>query len=209
VAAVGRQAPRDVAADQAEAVEVGHLPVADDGDRDHLGQAAQRVADDAVRGLVKRLAVDQRRARLECCVKQAAEIRRVLLAVLVESRHPVGARRRHAGERGGMLAEVPGQPDERHERITGGQGLHHHVGVVDGAVVVEDDLGHRKAPTPWRGLGCRQRGDLREQEIERALPLVHGHDDRQALNVRSVGADSRHRLGFPPLARTRLFPLGR
>ena len=150
-------------------------------------QSAEEVADEAVRGLVEPPAVDQGHARVERRVQELADVGGVLLAVLVQRGHPVGAGRRHPRERRRVLTEVAGQPDERHERISRGEGLHDDVRTIDRAVVDQHDLDHLERAALRGLLRQRERRDLDQEGLEGPLPLVDGHDDGQPLGLRRAG----------------------
>ena len=145
---------RDAAADLAE-----HQPIAVEhrGVRaaaqcgDHpLGRPRRRVAQPSVRARVDGPGVDDTRLLVEGDVQHRPDVRRVVLAVLVEGDDPVPAGGGHPGERGGVLAVVAAEPDHPDERV----GLLHlaqQAGRVAGtAVVDEEDLRHPER-RPRRG----------------------------------------------------------
>ena len=83
------------------------------------------------------LGVDER-----ACSRSAASRKRgmsagVVLPVLVHRHDPVAARGGHAGQRGGVLAEVPAQPNRSHERRTRGRASDNLSGVVRPMIVDE------------------------------------------------------------------------
>ena len=110
---------------------------------DHpLGTARGHVAKAAVRRRVGRAGVDDAGLLGQRDVEHGADVRRVVLAVLVHRDDPVAAGRGHAGQRRGVLAEVAAEPDRADEVVLGRQLAHHPGGVVGTVVVDQQHLGH-------------------------------------------------------------------
>jgi len=76
----------------------------------------------------------------ERLVEHPGDVGRIVLPVLVHGHDPAVARRGHAGDSGGVLSEVPGQPNTAHLRDSFFKLADHPRGIVRPVVVDEQDL---------------------------------------------------------------------
>ena len=150
-----------------------------------LGRAARQVAAPPVWGRVHRTRIDHLTPRPERLVEHRRNRLRRMLQILIHGDDPVAQGTGHPGQRGRVLAEVPGEPERSHPVELLRQRLHRDVGSIRSAVVYEHDLFDAPRQPSWsRGCSLQftEARQLRHQRAQRALPLVDRHHHRDAFH---------------------------
>ena len=161
---VGRDAPPGFAEHEAVAVERrGCAGRREDMHEQPLRESRRRVAKEAVRRRVQRRRVHELRTVPVRRVEELADVRRIVLSVLVHRDDPVAAGRRHARERRGMLSEVARQPDRANPLVARRQVADDLVAAADAPVPDEEHLVDTELATILRRLGRAELLELLHQ----------------------------------------------
>jgi len=117
----------------------------------------------------------------ESDVEQASDVIGIELAILVHRHDPLGAGRRHPGDRRRMLPEVSRQPYGADERDSRYEPPNHHVRPIGPSVVDKNDLGDAHRTPLGRPAILRQRNELADERVQGMLTLIDGHDNRDRV----------------------------
>lgn len=174
---IGGHATSNFAEHEAKAAEPNKAPIGEHSCGDYLGRPRAEVSKKTVRRGVRRDPVDERCMILKRDIKHPPKVLGIELAILVHRDYPFGASRGHAGDRGGMLSKVPGQPYGSDERQGRSQASYDGVGMIRSTVVNEQDFVNAHRVTRWRRECLCQGTELFDECIQGVLTAIYRHDD--------------------------------
>ena len=128
------------------------------------------------------ICVNQLQRRVQGIVEHQANVRRVLLSILIHGDHPIAGSAGHARQGGGVLTVIARQPDRLGERILSADGFNGGVRPVWSAVMNQQDLADNETLAAKCGLLMRQRRDFFYQGGQSAGPLVDRNDDGDTMH---------------------------